>query len=231
MALLKSNTIIYGTANIQSVLTVGAVTPNNSISNTTGSLIVYGGVGITGNLYANTVTFGDGTIMTTAANISAAFTQANSASANTIYLTGALNTQNANISAAFALANATAGGLVTANANTVLLFGYVNSANANIIAIRAYANTLLPNTGSLITVNGASQLYVSNTTTSVSNGTGALIVYGGAGITGNVYANSVYANGLFYAANNLPWVMGGGGGSSSVALGAVITTAQGWNLP
>ena len=64
MALLKSNTIIYGTANILSVLTVGAVTPNNATSNTTGSLIVYGGVGVTGNLYANTVTFGDGTRMT-----------------------------------------------------------------------------------------------------------------------------------------------------------------------
>ena len=52
MALLKSNTIIYGTANIQSVLTVGAVTPNNSISSTTGSFIVYGGAGIGGNVYA-----------------------------------------------------------------------------------------------------------------------------------------------------------------------------------
>jgi hypothetical protein len=69
MALLRSNTIIYGTANVQSVLTVGAVTPNTSISNTTGSLIVSGGVGITGNLYSgnhvitgsgNGITFADG---------------------------------------------------------------------------------------------------------------------------------------------------------------------------
>jgi len=74
MALLKSNTIIYGTANVQGNLTVGSVFSNTSVSNTTGSLIVVGGVGITGNLYtgnivlaaANSITFGDGTVQTTA---------------------------------------------------------------------------------------------------------------------------------------------------------------------
>ena len=223
MALLKGNTQIYGTANIQSVLVVGNITPNNATSNITGSLQVTGGVGITGNLYsgnivlaaANSITFGDGTIQTTSAG---------SASSNTIYLQGGLNTANANTVYL-------QGGLNTANANTVLLFGYVNTANANISAAFTRANNALPNTVPLITVNGASQLYVSNTTTSTSNGTGALIVLGGAGITGNVYANAIYANALFYAANNQPWVTGGGGSSSSIALGAVITTAQGWNLP
>ena len=76
MALLKSNTIIYGIATVQGNLTVGSVYSNTSISNTTGSLIVTGGLGVTGNLYtgnivlaaANSITFGDGTIMTTAAS-------------------------------------------------------------------------------------------------------------------------------------------------------------------
>ena len=58
-------------------------------------------------------------------------------------------------------------------------------------------------------------LTIANTTASTSNGTGALIVTGGAGITGNIYTNAVYANGLFYASNNQPWVTGGGGGGSS----------------
>ena len=50
----------------------------------------------------------------------------------------------------------------TASANTIRIQGGLNAANANIIAIRAYANTLLPNTGSLITVNSASRLYLAN---------------------------------------------------------------------
>lgn len=76
MAKLQSNTRIYGTANIDSVLVVGNITSNNSTSNVTGSLRVTGGVGITGNLYTgriviaganNGVTFGDGTTQFTAA--------------------------------------------------------------------------------------------------------------------------------------------------------------------
>ena len=88
------------------------------------------------------------------------------------------------------------------------------------------SNTIIYGTANIQSVLTVGAVTPNN---SISSTTGSLIVYGGAGITGNVYANSVYANGLFYASNNQPWVMGGG--SSSVALGAIITTAQGWNLP
>jgi len=77
MAKLLTGTRVYGTANVDNVLTVGNVTPVNSTSNTTGSLVVTGGVGITGNLYSgnivitgitsNGITFADGTRQTTAA--------------------------------------------------------------------------------------------------------------------------------------------------------------------
>ena len=75
MALLKSNTIIYGTANIQGQLVVGSVSSNASVNISTGSLIVVGGAGISGNLYTGNIilsstvsgiTFGDGTRQTTA---------------------------------------------------------------------------------------------------------------------------------------------------------------------
>jgi len=75
MALLKSNTIIYGTANIQGQLVVGSVSSNASVNISTGSLIVVGGAGISGNLYTGNIilsstvsgiTFGDGTKQTTA---------------------------------------------------------------------------------------------------------------------------------------------------------------------
>jgi hypothetical protein len=52
MARLQSNTTIYGTANVQGTLFVGSVTPSTSNSNTTGSLVVTGGIGLTGPIYS-----------------------------------------------------------------------------------------------------------------------------------------------------------------------------------
>ena len=59
-------------------------------------------------------------------------------------------------------------------------------------------------------------------TTSNSNTTGELVVFGGVGVTGNIYvggtsagSNGIYTDILRYAANGLPWVMGGGSGGSS----------------
>jgi hypothetical protein len=46
-----------------------------------------------------------------------------------------------------------------------------------------------------------SNFAITNTTDSVSNTTGALTIAGGLGVGGNVYANSIYINGLYYAAN------------------------------
>ena len=54
MAKLLSNTRIYGTSNVDSVLAVGTVTPNTSTSNITGSVIVTGGVGVSGNVFIST---------------------------------------------------------------------------------------------------------------------------------------------------------------------------------
>lgn len=72
MAQLLSNTRIYGFANIDGQLSVGNVTSYSTTSNTTGSLIVTGGMGITGNIYiggANSrLTFPDGTSMNTASS-------------------------------------------------------------------------------------------------------------------------------------------------------------------
>jgi hypothetical protein len=59
----------------------------------------------------------------------------------------------------------------------------------------AGGSTGLANSGALITVNSASQLYVSNTKTSTSNITGALTIAGGAGVKGNVYADNVFIGG------------------------------------
>lgn len=42
------------------------------------------------------------------------------------------------------------------------------------------------------------------TNNSANTQSGTIVVSGGAGIAGNVYANSIYANGLYYASNGLP---------------------------
>jgi cytoskeletal protein CcmA (bactofilin family) len=135
MAQLLSGTRIYGNTSIDSQLIVGNVTSWQATSNSTGSLIISGGVGITGNVYtgnivitgitSNGITFADGTRQTTAT------------------ATGAF----------------------------------------------------LSNTSTLLTVNSASQILITNTTTSTSNTTGALVVKGGVGIQGNVYADGLFVSG------------------------------------
>lgn len=59
-----------------------------------------------------------------------------------------------------------------------------------------------------------SNLVISNTTTSTSNVTGALVVAGGVGVAGNVYANVFYtADGIRWAGNGAVFASGGGGGA------------------
>ena len=130
-----------------------------------------------------------------------AFTVANNALSNTSLLFGIDTTQNASITA------------VTTNATAAFI-----QANAAFIQSNAsftVANNALANTGSLITFNGLSQVLYTNTTPSTSNTTGSLVVSGGVGVAGNVYANAVYTNGLFYA-NGTPYSTGGGGGGGGV---------------
>jgi hypothetical protein len=40
-------------------------------------------------------------------------------------------------------------------------------------------------------------LVISNTTSSISNSTGALVVNGGLGVAGNVYVTSVYSSNVY----------------------------------
>ena len=58
------------------------------------------------------------------------------------------------------------------------------------------------------------QIETSNTTISTSTTTGALVVNGGAGIAGNVFAGSVYSSSYFYS-NGTPYSSGGGSGTST----------------
>ena len=114
----------------------------------------------------------------------------------------------------------------------VLYITNTGDVSANLGSFEAYANTK-------IGTNTNSNLVIVSATESSSITTGALVVAGGAGVAGNVTAANVFATGvfigsgsavrgLFWSANNAAVSTGGSG---TVALGAVVTTAQGWNLP
>jgi hypothetical protein len=79
---------------------------------------------------------------------------------------------------------------------------------SNAIAI---AGTLA--TSGNITVGG--NLVANSNVASTSNVTGALVVIGGVGVTGSIYSNSLYTNGLFWAGNGQ--VISTGGGTSGVS--------------
>ena len=69
---------------------------------------------------------------------------------------------------------------------------YVDNTAAN-VANTAISNTAVLKTGSTIT----GIINISNTTNSISNSSGALIISGGVGIAGNVYTTSIYANNFY----------------------------------
>lgn len=123
----------------------------------------------------------------------------------------------------FATANAAGTLILTTVPNDTLSFAGANgitiTGNSTSKTITIDSGTLLANTGSQITTNGNSIVYIANTTASSSNTTGALKIAGGVGVVGNVYANSIYTNGLYYAANGNPISTG-----SSVVLSDSISS-------
>lgn len=85
---------------------------------------------------------------------------------------------------------------------------------ANLISI-FQSETYLTN--GTVAFTSTTPVAVYNTTVSSSNTTGAITIAGGLGVAGNVYANAIYTNGLFYAANGNVISTGGGvTGSSNV---------------
>jgi hypothetical protein len=122
-----------------------------------------------------------------------------------------LNVKNINVSTNLTTVNLTATYLTTgsgvggtiAGANVIYsnvfvanTSGYVQFADGSKqFTANAGGSTGLANSGALITVNSASQFYVSNTTVSTSNTTGALTVAGGLGVNGNVYSANIFTTG------------------------------------
>lgn len=163
-----------------------------SSSTTTGALVVTGGIGATGAVYAGSLNLGSGSITATGALGNVA-----SVTASGVIQTTGLIYANAG----------TASGSTTTGALVVLggvgVSGNVNAGNVN---ATNFAGTLItasqPNvtaTGNLTTldvtgrIRSIGQIQANSGIASTSTGTGAITVIGGIGATGNVTSGNVTA--------------------------------------
>ena len=76
----------------------------------------------------------------------------------------------------------------------------------------------------------ANSLVISNTTASTSNTTGALVVRGGVGVSGNVYAGALYSNGslLVTSVTGTAPVVSSGGNTPAISMAAATTSVSGY---
>ena len=191
-------------------------------------------IGNTGDVSANIGTLFQGNA-STQANLGAfqTFSNTNAAAQAT-----SINTINANLGAFQIYANANIGTLFLGNASTQANLGAfqifsntnaasqatsINTINANLGAFQTYANTTFTSYSNAnvtafhtlgATIGSGSttaNLVAAATTTSTSTTTGALVVRGGAGIAGNIFADKFYtASGIFWSGNGAAYATGGG---------------------
>ena len=171
--------LLYKSATDSWVFDRGVFASGNLVANsgtvsssvTSGALVVTGGAGISGALHIQNT--GD-----VSANIGTLFT--------------GNNVTNANLGAFQIFSNANAAtqatSINTINAN---IGAYQTYANANVVAIQANIGAFYNYANTKIGTNTNSNLVVVATTTSTSTTTGALVVGGGAGVSGNLYVSNI----------------------------------------
>jgi|694.fasta_scaffold05498_23 hypothetical protein len=154
---------------------------------------------------ADTTTLASAFNLANTANITAeaAFARANAANVLAQAAFNQANTANIKIDSAFAFAN-------IANIKVDSAFAFSNTVNiktdaafvkanaANVLAQAAFdkANAALANTGTSVTANGLTIYTFANTTVSTSNTTGAVVISGGLGVKGSIYADAIYDSGI-----------------------------------
>jgi hypothetical protein len=211
------NITVWNTSTLATVTARGATTPNAvTITNTTqanatnsGALQVGGGVGIGGNLYvggeivAEKLTIQYTTVTTTLIQTD-----------DVIKTSNTTNSTGTNSGALIVAGGAGFGGDVyaktlysngfqvsTATALTVQYFGgalgTVNTLNfaTGTTATIAGSVVTIQATGSGSSTGTTSTFLIANNTSATSTNSGALQVYGGAGIGGDLYASNIYSNG------------------------------------
>ena len=203
-----SNTIYINTTTVSTSTTTGALVIKGGIgiggniiigsaatstSTTTGALIVSGGVGVGGDIYIrgqiiDTVTglaYGLQTTGTTSTFLISNITNSTSTTTGALVVTGGVGIgRDLNVGG-----TVTATNLTTIGGNGQITGVYqLNATNINVTNLTA---TNLSFAGGNVT----SPLSITNTTESTSTTTGALIVAGGVGVGGSVYASNLYTAG------------------------------------
>ena len=203
-------------------LVIAATT--SSINTTTGALVVGGGVGITGdiNLSAN-ITAGN---VISSAYYSAGGTtrlQLTDIGLVTVDVAGQQFKFGASgIESSPGIYGGTYGGnKLSLNNETALISNRYDTVTIQTGTDGSAQNTWTFGNSALAApgrITALGNIVAGSGTTSTSKTTGALVVEGGAGISGNVYANRVYSTqGLFWAGNGFAISTGGGGGGGSAA--------------
>ena len=226
---------IAGTTTLGSALTYGGVTLNNSVTGT-GSMVLSASPTLTGTLtaasanFSSTATFGGST--NHASGITASTVQAGTIGNTGATLTGTLSTASQpNIttlagvtSIGASSSTAVTGTLQTASQPNITTLAGVTSIGASSSTaltgtIQTASQPNITSVGSLstLTVTGVStyngNMIAASGTSSTSATTGALVVAGGVGVSGNIVVGALYTtNGLFWAGNNNIISTGGGGG-------------------
>ena len=192
MAQLLSGTRVYGNTSIDSVLIVGNVTPYAATSNSTGSLQVTGGVGITGNTWQlGKITAGDqignpniinvlNTSLTTGIN---GYRPVNLIDGNAVFKIARVGTQFGSAAVELQLWDSN---ITTPNAYFQL------TAASNTFSI---ADRVTGTTNTRLNIGPDGSVSITTAIPSASNTSGSLQVAGGLGVAGNIYSGNIIITG------------------------------------
>ena len=217
----------------QSFANSAFIQANNISSYANAQIIISQGVNTTQNTnIASAQSFANAAFVT--ANSAASFANGAFTQANTTV--GVDATQNTNIASAQSFANgaftqanaAFTAATTAATANTLVSSAASGTAFEYLVGTAGYLGApTISVSNQLGYYSGNGTLYIGSTDASVNTSSGALQVTGGAVVGGNLRANAVFTNNLYYA-NGTPYVTGGGG--SSAVLGNDTFTGNGANV-
>jgi hypothetical protein len=185
--------------NVTSVFTVSNVT--SATSTQTGAIVIAGGLGVGGTVYAQNFVGGSGLGVIRCVSyiyatnvIATSITMTGTSSSITglagiqsVSITATNLTVTGNVTSAFTVTNATSA--------TSTQTGALVVAGGGGFGGTVYASSFATNSAVGGTISGVTKLSLSGSTAATSSLTGALTVVGGVGIGGSLYAGNVFSNG------------------------------------
>ena len=209
---VNQDLLVRGTANLAYLTILGNGT--TSTSTTTGALKVNGGVGVTGNVYI-------GTDLNVLGNVTFSGTRVSHDTGTLTVYDSIIDIHTYGNLAPWATDDGKDIGIrmhYYKGSDNLAFLGWENTSQT-LQYLQSATETNSNVSGTFGNVQFGS-LLLSNTTVSSNTTSGALLVAGGAGVQGNVYAGAYYSNGFYWAANGASILTGlssGGGGGSGTS--------------